>query len=53
MSEFLKYVNITFEIWGILFCTVAVIVQFTGTKIEKKTRNHFRDVLNGELVGGI
>lgn len=41
MSEFLKYINLTFEIWGILFCVVAVIILFIGTKIEKKTRNHF------------
>lgn len=41
MSEVLRFVNISIEGWGILFCFVAVIVLLVGTKVEEKTRNLF------------
>lgn len=44
MTNFLKYINITFESCGILLCIVAIIILLIGTKLEKATRNYFLSI---------
>ena len=41
MSDALKYVNLTVEGWGLLFCLLSAAILLIATKIDRATRRYF------------
>lgn len=41
MSDALKYVNLTVEGWGLLFCLLSAAILLIATRIDRATRRYF------------
>ena len=41
MTDALKYINLSVESWGLLFCLLAAAILLIATKIKRSTRRYF------------